>query len=186
MKKTIVSALLATTLGLVTQSAMAAQGGTITFNGKIIATTCEVTSGSENKTVTLPTIAQGALPDIGSTAGTVSFTIDLTNCNPGDGGTPQGVKAFFYGNDKVNAEGRIRNTAAETAASVDLQLLDQDGSTVIDVNKDGKITDTSGQSNQFTTLPAKKIRYAVRYYATKKGVTVGDVTGQVDYILAYK
>lgn len=186
MKKTVVSALLATTLGFAAQSAMAAQGGTITFNGKIVATTCQVKAGTENKTVTLPTVAQSAFSRVGDTAGTVGFLIELEQCNPGTNGEPTAVKAFFYANEKTNAEGRVKNTASATSASVDLQLLDQDGSTVIDINKDGAISGDTAQSSQFTALPATKIRYSVRYYATQASVSVGEVTGKVDYILAYK
>lgn len=184
MKKSFLLTLLATGLTFAAQSATAAQGGTITFNGKIVETTCQVKTGSENKTVTLPTVAKSAFSQVGSTAGTVGFTIDLENCSTPANGA-RNVKAFFYANSKTNAAGRVINTNTTTGTSVDLELLDKDGISPIDINKDGADAAT-GQSQQFTAIPVVSLRYFVRYYATNASVAAGDVTGMVDYILAYK
>ncbi|TJQ44259.1 fimbrial protein, partial [Escherichia coli] len=48
-------------LAAASSSATLAYDGTITFNGKVVAQTCSVSSGSKNLTVTLPTVSEASL-----------------------------------------------------------------------------------------------------------------------------
>ncbi|WP_065237725.1 fimbrial protein [Gallibacterium genomosp. 3] len=198
------------------------QGGTITFEGRVVDVTCHIKDNEGNKRVVLPTVSKNAFPTVGSTAGTTGFKIELVDCTAQGGVTK--VRAYFAGNSKVNASGRIKNvfqnndspnqdstwhatapgttqipTSVTTAAQgVELQLLDQDGVTPIDINTDANRT--NGQSSQFTDMGTAtaggnvNLRYAVRYYstlpltATGNGATLspGGVRGYVDYILDYQ
>ncbi|MEX6004593.1 fimbrial protein [Providencia vermicola] len=78
MKKSLLVLFIASSISA---SALAADG-TITFNGEITSTTCDVTTGNGGDfTVTLPTVSTTALNAAGATAGNTSFTIDLANCS---------------------------------------------------------------------------------------------------------
>lgn len=92
MKKTLLSAVLAATFGLVALAPQyaSAYDGTITFNGEITDTTCTITgggaaTGTSNITVPLPTVSASSLP-AGAVAGTSPFSLILgggTNCTNG-------------------------------------------------------------------------------------------------------
>lgn len=184
MKKTLVTTLVSVGLGLfASHSALAAQGGTITINGKVVDTTCQVKAGGENKTVTLPTIAKSAVTAAGAVAGTrAPFVIELENCAASNDLTQ--VNAYFEPDANVNASGRLNNIATTTpkASNMEIQLLAADGTSVININGDA-----AAQTAGFTAMSANvQLRYFAQYYATANSVTVGDVQGRVNYILAYK
>ena len=95
MKKAILASLVLGSVAL-SQTAMAADiySGTITINGNVLASTCQVdTAGADgNQTVTLPDVAAGLLATAGSTAGKTAFTIKLKNCTEN-----KNVRATFKG-----------------------------------------------------------------------------------------
>lgn len=99
MKKSVLSAVLAATFGLVALAPQhaSANDGTITFNGTITDTTCTVTgngaaSGVGAITVKLPTVSTTALAKDGQTAGDTAFSLVLS-CS---GTSPAGKTAALW------------------------------------------------------------------------------------------
>lgn len=174
-------------------TANAASSGTITFNGQITDTTCDVTVDGQgaSATVTLPTVSSSLLTSAGSVAGTTDFTMQLSNCSLGNNISK--VSAYFQSGSTVDpATGHLLQTATSGASNVDLQLLDPGnsnqpikagdasqiaGNTTKNMTSDGTTTGTL-----LTTI---NLPYAVQYYATG-AATAGTVTSSVVYNLQYQ
>ncbi|WP_431223872.1 fimbrial protein [Serratia sp. L9] len=181
MKKlTIVASLAAVfcTVGL----AQAASTGTITFNGELIANTCDVVVDGQNAdaTVVLPSVGTGQLDGAAKTAGETNFVMALNNCS----GSLQTASAFFEAGASVDSTtGRLKNLAG-TASNVSLQLLDASSPSqaVIEAGNANQVTNTTYKdvSGGSTTLP-----YAVRYYA-EAATTPGTVVSNVVYSIQYQ
>lgn len=159
----------------------AASTGTITFNGELTATTCDVpVNGSgPSATVGLPTLSVADLATPGVPGGTTKFTMALSNC----AGTLTTASAFFEAGPTVDlVSGRLNNTG--TAGNVQLQLLDGSSSTLapINVGDSAQVDDTIYRdvSGGTATLP-----YAVQYYPTA-APTAGSVVSNVVYSIQYK
>lgn len=162
----------------VSQSALAADG-TITFNGEVTGQTCAVNGGSPDVVVTLPTVASIALDTPGKITGLTPFNIDLTGC----AATPAKVRISFEPGANVDAStGRLR-TAAGGATNVQIGLRNAADATAIVLGAAG-VAQNSGVAdivNGNATL-----RYTAEYVATGGPATVGSVTANVVYSLAYQ
>jgi len=159
----------------------AASTGTITFNGELTATTCDVSvNGSgPSATVKLPTMAVTQLDAAGKTGGTTKFNMALSNC----AGTLTTASAFFEAGPTVDlTSGRLNSSG--TASNVQLELLDGSSSTLapINVGDSAQVNDTTyvDVSGGTANLP-----YAVRYYATD-ATGAGTVVSNVVYSIQYK
>lgn len=166
-------------LATLSSNAMAAESGTITFNGKVTDETCEVTTGSNGDfTVDLATAKTSQLAAAGSTAVPQNFRIAVTNCSP----SVKNVRAqFLYDASLVNlASGLLSNQLSDaTAASeVSLQLFNSDDKSAI------KPGDAGAAKSFPVNNSAGEMIYGVQYYATGKG-TAGLVKSQVKYQLSY-
>lgn len=152
--------------------------GTANFNGKLVENTCEVNANSQNLTVQLPTLQTRLLAAANNTAGLTLFQIQLDKC-----GEETKARAYFLPTpDKVDlTSGRLKNTASSGATNVQVQLLDSDTTTVIDVIKN------SGSQGKLQTIndSNNKLNYYAKYYATGK-TTAGAVTASVDYHIDYE
>lgn len=173
MKKLILAGLI---LGAA-QVALAADG-TVNFTGKIVDSTCAVNSNSTSLNVTLPTVSKTALDQANKTAGLTLFSIQLDSCND------KKVRAYFEPTPgKVNyTTGRVINTEPATKNSVEIQLLDSDGTRVL------QVSENDGNQNaelQTITTANNKLRYFARYYAISTA-EAGNVAGSVDYTIAYE
>lgn len=172
MKKLILA-----TLVLGTAQVVSAADGTVNFTGKIVDTTCAVDSNSQTLNVTLPTVSKTALDKADKTAGLTLFSIQLNNCN-------QNVRAYFEPTPgKVDyTSGRVINTNSTTGDSVEIELLDSDGTTPLQISEnDGD----QGAKFQNISTTNNKLRYFARYHA-KKTAVAGSVTGSVDYTVVYE
>ncbi|WP_105652594.1 fimbrial protein [Cronobacter dublinensis] len=163
-------------LGLLSGYAQAASQGTVTFNGKLIAETCEIDTNDVDKTVTLPTLSTQTLAKAADVGGTTTFTIKAVNC-------PDAIKkvaAHFEALDSTGfnpVTGNLTNAAAIGAAkNVEVRLYNID-STVIPVGGTGKAFDV--QTDKTATMS-----YVGGYYATA-ATEPGDVTAKVNYTLSY-
>lgn len=112
-------------LALIPLATHAAGDGEINITGKIVANTCDITSGNAGKqAVILPTIPARSLQDAGATAGRTPFTITLANCTPPDSG-----KVGLYFEPGVGTDmstGKLKNSAASAADNVQVGLLNAD------------------------------------------------------------
>ncbi|MBQ0946162.1 type 1 fimbrial protein [Ideonella sp. 4Y16] len=157
---------------------MAAQAsdGSLTFNGALTSTTCTVTAGSANQTITLPTLDIGTLAATGLTAGDTAFAISTTGATC----TATTATAYFESNANVDTgSGRLNSTG--TAANTQLQLLNKSG-TVIDLSK------PSGSQNvnsAAVTGGNSTSDFIVRYYATG-ATTAGSVASAISFSMVYQ
>lgn len=186
MKKSVVSTSIFAVFALAAFSAQAASTGTITFNGELTDTTCEVDINGQGSdaTVILPTVGVNQLTASGDTTGRTSFNMNISDCVIGTEGGHSKVAAFFQPGNTVDlSTGRLKNVGG-SATNVDLRLLDAsnsyapinigntdqvDGMAYVDINTDGT-----------ALLP-----YAVEYFANAQ-TTPGTVTNSVIYNLQYK
>ena len=177
MKKSVVSTSIFAVFALAAFSAQAASTGTITFNGELTDTTCEVDINGQGSdaTVILPTVGVNQLTASGDTTGRTSFNMNISDCVIGTEGGHSKVAAFFQPGNTVDlSTGRLKNVGG-SATNVDLRLHDigntdqVDGMAYVDINTDGT-----------ALLP-----YAVEYFANAQ-TTPGTVTSSVIYNLQYK
>lgn len=160
------------------QLASAATTGTITFNGALVADTCVINGGGTNNfTVTLPSIQTSSLTAAGQTSGDTPFAIALTGCSPS---VP--VRAYFSsasgGID--GSTGHLNNTGAAT--NVALQLLNSAGTPLaLNAANAGLQGDTLKTTD---ALGAATLNYTARYFATD--VTgAGSVRSSATYEIVY-
>ncbi|HFW6380829.1 fimbrial protein [Klebsiella aerogenes] len=168
-------------------SAQATSTGTITFNGELTDSTCDVSVNGQGSdaNITLPTVSINELTTAGKTTGRTAFNLQLTDCVPGTSGGQSKVSAFFQTGATVDqSTGRLKNTDTAGATMVDLQLLDASNSdAVINVGSTDQVSDmtyTDINADGTATLP-----YAVEYYANGQ-TTAGKVASSVVYNLQYK
>lgn len=152
--------------------------GTITFNGALVADTCLINGGGTNDfTVTLPSVQTSALISSGQTAGDTPFAIALTGCSPS---VP--VRAFFSSASSGidGATGHLKNTGLATNVSV--QLLNSANSPLA---LNGASAATQGDTLKPTdALGAATLNYTARYFAS--GATgAGSVNSAVMYEIVY-
>ncbi len=176
MNKNLLSAALIAGFGVaavVPQSALA-YDGTITFTGAVTATSCNITGGGDFG-VALPSVANTTLADSGDTAGQTQFNIVLTGCSAG-----ATASAFFEQGANVDA-GTGNLISSGTATNVQLQLLNDDGSSPIDL--------LDASSNNTTAAVANggggTLSYYVRYFATGQSAA-GTVIGTQQYTINYQ
>lgn len=169
MKKSLLVLLMASS---VSASVLAADG-TITFNGEITATTCDVITGTNGDfTVTLPTVSTTALASAGATAGNTSFVIELANC------TASGVDVAANFESLTSGDAVTGNLNPTTApANVQIGLADQAGN-LAKVNG-------APVGRQPIVGGAATLAYQAFYYAKDAVTDPGLVTAQVNYTLTY-
>lgn len=121
MKKlAIIASIVAVFAGV--NAAQAASTGTITFNGELTASTCDVSVDGQgaDATVVLPTVGTSQLTSANQVAGNTGFSMALSNCT----GTLKTVSAFFEAGPSVDVvTGHLKNVSG-TAGLVSLELLD--------------------------------------------------------------
>lgn len=170
-------------------TAFAAPTGTINFTGTLVDGTCKATFGSTTNPggdVTLPTVSTDTLAAAAETYGDTPFVIKLdgTGCSATVGGTTKIATPYFEADPtKVNAEGRLINTATTGAASeVDIELVTstKDVINLGDTPVAQKTTTGVDQGSNVTDF-----QYFARYYATDKA-TAGNVEASVTYSILYK
>lgn len=181
--KSAMSALAIVISSVFTASALAADG-TITINGQITDTTCTIAvdGGSNDATVTLPTVSSSTLSAAGETAGATPFNISLSNCS---GTSLNTASTYFEPGAYVDSEtGRLNidSTATDAATNVQVELLNAErnaivaGASVANGQKDIPVDISSGSGI---------LNYFAQYYATGAS-TAGSVTTQVDYTMVYE
>lgn len=167
-------------------AALAADSGTITFNGQVLNSTCSVNGSTPNLTVTLPDVQKSALPASGAYAASAqTFTLSLTGCPVN--ATPVKVGAQFYsGNADASVTGGLTNTTGTGyATGVDVQLLDKNG-TAVNIGTaaptgNANVTDQVAVSGTGTAT----LNYSAQYYVAGT-VGAGSVSTSVQYLINYQ
>lgn len=157
-----------------------AADGEINITGKIVANTCDVTSGSSGKhAVLLPTISANSLKTAGQSAGRTPFTITLANCTPDSGK----VGLYFEpGSGTDMTTGRLKNTAASPAGNLQVELLNSELNNIL-LNKP-----QAAQNSLWADISsgAAQLTYYAQYYTAAGTVTAGDVKADTYFTLTYQ
>ncbi|WP_245746881.1 fimbrial protein [Paraburkholderia lycopersici] len=165
---------------------MAADGGTITFNGNVSATTCTINAGGGatgsggDMTVTLPSVSASMLGASGATAGRTPFSIILSGCS----GSATQVSTFFANGTLVDqTTGQLILDSTSGAKNVEISLLGESQAPIVVGAPNGQ------QNSQLVTLNSSgptTLKYFAQYIGTGKTVTPGSVSSQVSYSLTYQ
>ena len=151
-----------------------ADTGTITFNGQLTDSTCEVrggTTGSPSFSVQLPTISAASL-EPGETLGHTFFRMELQNC----AAVANGVKAYFESSSTVDP---VLGTLPTNLTDVHLALFDAD-STPIAIGAESQRADNT------VYQPGDAMHYQVAYRNVgAAAVMPGLLATSVTYSLHY-
>lgn len=155
------------------QTVITFQSGGVTFT----ASTCRVSTGSQNLTVTLPSVAASGLGAVGATAGTTRFGINLTGCSSNLAVSATLSTSTPYG----GVSGVIAPaTGAGYAGGVGIQILQPNGATPVTFDTAFPTGTTNGANSNYT------FNLYARYYQTSTPVTPGQVQGTATYTLTYQ
>ena len=182
MNKTLLSAALIAGFGVAAFAPQTARAsdGTVTFAGKVSASTCTINvnaSGAASATVTLPTVDVAALPSSGKVAGATPFSIALTACTFGTAGN---VGVYFEPGANTQADGNLKNTSATN--NVEIQLLNSTQGVMTLNSASGAQNGTTAAVT--TTSTSATLNYFAQYYATA-AATAGTVGSSVTYSVVY-
>jgi len=112
--------------------ATAADSGTITFTGSILAAACTVNTGSVAQTIPMGTISGGSLgTTIGNIALPTNFTIVIDDCPD-----PTTNISIRFGGTANTADATILALTTGPAADFGVALFEADGATRINLNTD--------------------------------------------------
>lgn len=180
MSKHLLSAALIAGLGLAFVPGANAADGTITINGLVLGTTCTINGGTNNFTVTLPTV--NTTDFASGTTGKTQFALNLSNCPTGADFSPAvQVSTTFSGTSIDTTAGLLKDTSADNGVAI--ELLD-DSSVKVDLTK----TTAAGQSSETASVDGSgnaTLTYYAQYRQTGTSVSAGRVTTTVDYTLNY-
>ena len=159
-----------------TYSSASVAFATVTLNAITVSmSTCNVTAGSSNLSVTLPTIVSNALPTTGSVAGQKAFNIQYT--------CPSGWALYMTMStaNPAAATGVIMPSAScaagSPAANVGIQLL-QSNQQPVQFN--------TAQSVGNSPNGTLNLTYYAQYYATGSPIGAGQVCGTATFTMSYQ
>jgi type 1 fimbria pilin len=145
---------------------------------KAPANSCYVTTGAVS--AVLPTVSATALPAVGSTAGNASFSIGL-NC-------PAAFTAYVTITDAAaptNTSNLLTLDTSSTAAGVKLQILRNNGATVISYGPDSATVGNTNQWSITTSAGTQSVPLRARYYRSG-ALTPGNVSASATFTMAYQ
>lgn len=180
MNKTLLSAALIAGFGIAAFAPQAAHAadGTITFNGKVLSSTCSVSNATAGVVaVTLPDVQATALAGVGTVAGLTPVSLVLTGCPT----TPSGVVVgAAFDNTNVDATtGAVKNATGATYSNVEVQITNSTG-TAIDLSTNSNPVNATISGTGTATLS-----YKAQYLSTAATTTAGLVNASVAYTLTY-
>lgn len=179
MKKIIATAVIG--MGILSSGMAVASDGTITINGLVTTTSCNVTvdGGTADATVTLPDVSSVQLAETGDVAGAKDFTFALTGCTTGGK-----VRAYFE-NDNVNSgTGNLDNSTLPGdggATNVQVQITDGAGTRI-------DLASAAQANNPYVDITddAATLPYKAQYVSSNGQVIAGLVNTNLVYTLEYQ
>lgn len=183
MKKNILAVMLASACGLYAMSANAADGkGTITFNGQITDTTCDVALSSPGATsgtdlvVELGAFHKAKIANANDIVSEKDVKFSLSNCPTAI--TKVGI--LFEGTQDNDMQDAFANAAAGADAAVGVAVKLMDGANAVAPNSLPVLKDIANGTLE--------IPYKAQFVATKANadLTVGKYTTTVNYTMNYQ
>ncbi|MCK9111811.1 type 1 fimbrial protein [Haemophilus influenzae] len=212
MKKTLLGSLilLAFATNAANPQVSAETSGKVTFFGKVVENTCQVSTGNRDMSVVLNDVGKNSLSTKGNTAMPTPFTIKLQNCNAnratGTTNNANKVGIYFYSWNNTDKDNNFtlknEKMANDYATKVNIQIMEADGTNQIEVvgksvddftHKNNGSTNSSAVTKDHisgkTTLDNTKSEYDLhfiaQYYATD-AATAGKVQSSVNFQIAYE
>ncbi|MCW8346447.1 type 1 fimbrial protein [Vibrio sp. ZSDZ65] len=190
-KNTLCKSIIASSILLISAGSYA-NDGQITFNGKVTAASCQVSGGTTDGTATetlsisMPSITTDSIDATsGALSGHTSFNIQLTNCQ-GPDEEPIKARVAFSGIGDPDKQYALKNTAANAAQGVGIQLLQEDGTTKIDINGGSAIApEETLPLASGTAVPITFNFQAAYINVTGNKPTAGDVLATAKYVIEY-
>lgn len=169
-------------LSVIPLSSFAADGD-ITFTGTVKASACSLQgfNGGEGKSalMQLSSVTPSSFSSAGGYAGMKDFTIDLKEC---DTTTMKNARVSFSGTPDLVDNSILKNIQENNAAQgVGIAILENDGSTVIDIN--GGVPSKSQALTQGNTELEFKVAYKAN--TSTPAVSSGDVKAKTFIDIAY-
>lgn len=152
-------------------------------NIRFVDTTCTIkTLPSDN--IRLNTVSRSALAFAGQSAGRTPFWIQMTNCSRIINGAVANsvpIRTLFYGPQVDSTTGNLILTGANPASSVQLQLLNANGSVINLAGASGMQNVTPGVINAGSAT----LGYGVQYVAVGGPAGSGPANSVVAYTIEY-
>lgn len=174
MNKNLIAITVLAASALTTQ-VVAADSGTVNFEGKITANACEIKSGSSAHKVTMGTLATNSFNGTGDTAGPKNFKLFLENC-------PTGVTTAtvrFDGDDADGNKSVLALTGAGlpgVATGLGIQITDSKNK-VITLYQESSAYNLQAGNNE--------LDFVARYYATAATVGEGSADAATNFTIVY-
>ncbi len=158
--------------------------GKINFTGTITNSPCDIAPGDDAITVNLGQISYRHMKAVDDSSDAKQFTIHLQNCAfdandttpappAGSTGKMSRVQVTFSGPDTTHHS----YSSTGSATNVGIQLLKNDGHTIIEPNTESEIQQLQTGNNE--------LNFFARVVATAIPITPGTVEGSVTYTLKY-
>ncbi|ELF1045284.1 fimbrial protein [Enterobacter asburiae] len=159
-------------------SGVSAADSTLAVTGNVIASSCEVDTGSENQKVKIGTFSGKDFPSVGSTSAFKAMNINLSNCY--DKLTT--IQVTFSGTSDVDNPTLLavtdNGTGGTVATGVGVELLDNSGKT-IPFNEEAPQTFELDAGNN-------TLSFLLRYKSTRYPVTAGEASAVMYFDLTYQ
>lgn len=173
-KKALVAAALFSAFSM---NAANAADGTITFTGRILATTCDINGGPGGAVdipVPLGTYGADQFGASGSPVGSVPFKIELSGC---DAAITDAAVLFEGTADSADNTLLALTSGADTASGVGIGIYEADGSTQINLG--------SSSATQTVTGNAATFNFIAKYVSTAATVGEGEANGVANFTIQY-
>lgn len=177
MKTKLLFTLLTTIFSVSANAATPVVGGTVTFIGQIVNSTCSVNNVSSNMVVNLGQYELNRLNKTGDKSISIPFEIKLDNC---ERDASEAISVAFYGENNATQPSLLRTNTdgrANSAQNIGIEILDHASKTL---RPDGKTLSSPRTSNS----DSMTLNFSARYVATGK-VTTGDVNAIAIFQLKY-
>ena len=179
-KHILLSTLAATAMAntFAADESLTVNGGSVHFEGSIVATPCVVTQNDQNKPVPLGDFQTSKFTGKGSTSAPVQFDIELISC---DVTTYSNVALTFKGITLPGESTILAPAAVESsdtvASGVGIQILQDSEVVNVDGNK---------ATAPFKLLEgSNKLSFQAQYVSTSAEVAPGSANATVDFLMTY-
>ncbi|WP_312973260.1 fimbrial protein [Atlantibacter sp.] len=150
---------------------------TITFNGKVIDTTCTVVVNGGDSTIEIGSIPKEDVANKGDTGAPKSFNISLESCPLAAVGVP--TQAYIKFSGPTDGDPSYFKNVATNSAALNVGVLLKQGSTVVKADADNDPIILPPAGGNVTE------DYTAQLVATNAGSTVGNVTSVLTYNVSY-
>jgi len=153
------------------------QAQSVPIQGQVTTISCTAIVNGGNPVI-LPDVSDANFPNVGDTAGTRTFVVNVNSCNINSGAT---VKAYFYGSPN---DGRLEISSG-SGSGWQYQLLPATGNAQLNVSSNTIPSNNANDPGASISGGSASINYRVRYYRKTQTITPGSGSTTVNMALFY-